>query len=197
MRATPTPPAIIYKDYTGEQPSLLDNTNGNDNGNGEQPLFSEEQIDVIAQAIAEGPAQRVSEHGRRSLGAADRAGRGASGSGQRADELDRQPRRQRQGNKSKPVRRRQRQSVAYDRSRASEMMIVSDQLIEQLKAARIALERANAEYAAWIERTGSSHGSDTAAAIRRELKLDLLLLELNRHLAEIDRVALRPNARRQ
>ena len=76
-------------------------------------------------------------------------------------------------------------------------MIISDRSIEQLNAARIALERANAEYAAWIKRTGSSHGSDTAAAIRRELKLDLLLLELKRHLAEIDRVALRPNARRQ
>jgi hypothetical protein len=86
-------------------------------------------------------------------------------------------------------------SVACDRSRASR--IVSDRSIEQLKAARIALERANAEYAAWIAQTGSSHGSDTAAAIRRELKIDLLLLELNRHLAEIDRVALRPNARRQ
>ena len=66
-------------------------------------------------------------------------------------------------------------------------MIVSDQLIEQLKAARIALERANAEYAAWIAQTGSSHGSDTAAAVRRELKLELLLSELNRHLARIDR----------
>jgi hypothetical protein len=66
------------------------------------------------------------------------------------------------------------------------MMIVSDQLIEQLRAARIALERANAEYAAWIERTGSSHGSDTAAAIRRELRLDVLLSELNRHLAKLD-----------
>ena len=67
------------------------------------------------------------------------------------------------------------------------MMIVSDRSIEQLKAARIALERANAEYAAWIAQTGSSHGSDTAAAVRRELKLELLLLELNRHLAEIER----------
>ena len=65
-------------------------------------------------------------------------------------------------------------------------MIVSDQSIEQLKAARIALERANAEYAAWIKRTGSSHGSDTAAAIRRELKLDLLLSELERHLAKLE-----------
>ncbi len=67
------------------------------------------------------------------------------------------------------------------------MMIVSDRSIEQLKAARIALERANAEYAAWIAQTGSSHGSDTAAAVRRELKLELLLSELNRHLARIDR----------
>jgi hypothetical protein len=66
-------------------------------------------------------------------------------------------------------------------------MIISDQLLEQLNAARIALERANAEYAAWIKRTGSSHGSDEAVAIRRELKLDVLLSELNRHLARIDR----------
>ena len=68
------------------------------------------------------------------------------------------------------------------------MMIVSDRSIERLKAARIALERANAEYAAWIAQTGSSHGSDTAAAIRRELKLDLLLSELNRCLARIGHV---------
>jgi hypothetical protein len=66
-------------------------------------------------------------------------------------------------------------------------MIFDDHSIKQLNAARIALERANAEYAAWIKRTGSSHGSDTAAAVRRELKLELLLSELNRHLARIDR----------
>jgi hypothetical protein len=67
-------------------------------------------------------------------------------------------------------------------------MIISDQLLEQLNAARIALERAHDEYAAWIKRTGSSHGSDAAAAARRELKLELLLSELNRHLARIDHV---------
>ena len=68
------------------------------------------------------------------------------------------------------------------------MMIVSDRSIEQLNAARIALERANDEYAAWIKRTGSSHGSDAAADVRRELKLDVLLSELNRHLARIGHV---------
>ena len=68
------------------------------------------------------------------------------------------------------------------------MMIVSDRSIEQLKAARIALERAQDEYAAWIKLTGSSHGSDTAAAIRRELKLELLLVEVNRCLAGIGHV---------
>ena len=67
-------------------------------------------------------------------------------------------------------------------------MIISDQSILQLRAARIALERASDQYAAWIKRTGSSHGSDTAAAMRRELKLDVLLSELNRHLARIDHV---------
>lgn len=68
------------------------------------------------------------------------------------------------------------------------MMIVDDRLIEQLNAARIALERAQDEYAAWIKLTGSSHGSDTAAAIRRELRLDVLLSELNRCLARIGHV---------
>ena len=55
------------------------------------------------------------------------------------------------------------------------MMIVDDRLIEQLNAANDELKRARAEYDARIAQTGSSHFSDTAAAIRRELKLDLLL----------------------
>ncbi len=42
-------PAVVYKDYIGRQPSLTDDTNGN----GEQPLFSDEQIDTIAQAMAD------------------------------------------------------------------------------------------------------------------------------------------------
>lgn len=67
-------------------------------------------------------------------------------------------------------------------------MIISDHSIKQLNAARIALERAHDEYAAWIKRTGSSHGSDTAAAVRRELKMDLLLSELNRCLARVGHV---------
>jgi hypothetical protein len=65
-------------------------------------------------------------------------------------------------------------------------MIVSDQLIEQLSAARDKLQQARDEYAAWIAQTGSSHGSNRAAAIRREVKLELLLSELNRHLAKLD-----------
>ena len=49
MEMTRPPPVVIHKEYTGEQPTLLDDTNGN----GEQPLFSDEQIDTIAQALAE------------------------------------------------------------------------------------------------------------------------------------------------
>ena len=49
MEMTRPPPVVIHKEYTGKQPTLLDDTNGN----GEQPLFSDEQIDTIAQALAE------------------------------------------------------------------------------------------------------------------------------------------------
>ena len=49
MRATRPPPVIIHKEYTGRQPTLLDDTNGN----GEQPPFSDEQIDIAAQALAD------------------------------------------------------------------------------------------------------------------------------------------------
>lgn len=49
MQATRPPPMIIHKEYTGKQPPLLDDTNGN----GEPPLFSDEQIDMIAQALAD------------------------------------------------------------------------------------------------------------------------------------------------
>jgi hypothetical protein len=68
------------------------------------------------------------------------------------------------------------------------MMIVSDQLIEQLTAASDKLKRAWAEYDLRIAEAGASHFDDTAAAIRRELKLDLLLSELNRCLARIGHV---------
>ena len=68
------------------------------------------------------------------------------------------------------------------------MMIVDDRLIEQLNAANDELKRAWAEYDARIAQTGSSHFSDRAAAIRRELKLELLLVELNRCLAGIGHV---------
>ena len=47
------------------------------------------------------------------------------------------------------------------------MMIVDDRLMEQLNAANDELKRAWAEYDARIAQTGSSHFSDTAAALRR------------------------------
>ena len=68
------------------------------------------------------------------------------------------------------------------------MMIVDDRLMEQLNAANDKLKRAWAEYDARIAQSGSSHFSDTAAALRRELKLDVLLSELNRCLARIGHV---------
>ena len=107
---------------------------------------------------------RVSGHGQRCRGAADRAvavlqGQvnvllnligsivgNSNGNGKEASET-----------KTKTVR------GTTEREQA-EMMIVSDRSIEQLNAARIALERANDEYAAWIERTGSSHCSDTSGS---------------------------------
>jgi hypothetical protein len=51
MRATRPPPVIVHKEYLGRQPALIDDTNGN--GNGEQPPFSDEQIDIVAQALAD------------------------------------------------------------------------------------------------------------------------------------------------
>jgi hypothetical protein len=69
------------------------------------------------------------------------------------------------------------------------MMIISYQLIEQLSVARGNLERAIAEYDSRVARTRSrSHFSDEALAIRRELKLGVLLAELDRRLATIERV---------
>ena len=47
MRATRPPPMIIHKEYTGKQPQLLPDDSD------QPPLFSDEQIDVIAQAFAD------------------------------------------------------------------------------------------------------------------------------------------------
>ena len=47
MQATRPPPMIIHKEYTGKQPPLQDN------GDELPSLFSDEQIDVIAQAFAD------------------------------------------------------------------------------------------------------------------------------------------------
>ena len=41
-------PTIVHKEYTGRQPALDSNGNGN-----EPPLFSDEQIDTVAQALAD------------------------------------------------------------------------------------------------------------------------------------------------
>lgn len=68
-------------------------------------------------------------------------------------------------------------------------MIVSDKLIEQLGVARSKLERAMAEYDLRIAQTRSrSHFSDEATSIRKELRLAVLLAELDRHLAKIERI---------
>ena len=72
-------------------------------------------------------------------------------------------------------------------------MIVSDQLIEQLSAACEKLQRARDAYDARIAQAGTSHFS-RAATIRRQLNLDVLLTELERHLAKVERVKLRRNA---
>jgi hypothetical protein len=49
MQMTRSQPVIIHKEYTSRQPSLID-----DNGNGnEPPLLSDDQIDVVAAALAE------------------------------------------------------------------------------------------------------------------------------------------------
>ena len=76
-------------------------------------------------------------------------------------------------------------------------MIVTDQLIEQLSVSRSNLERAMAEYDSRIAQTRSrSHFSDEARAIRRELRLGVLLAELERHLAKFERDKLRRDALR-
>jgi hypothetical protein len=43
----PTLPTIVHKEYTGRQPAL-DNGNGN-----EPPPFTDEQVDIVAQALAD------------------------------------------------------------------------------------------------------------------------------------------------
>lgn len=50
QRLQPILPTIVHKEYTGRQPALVDDNNGNGN---EPPLFSDEQIDVVAAAMAE------------------------------------------------------------------------------------------------------------------------------------------------
>lgn len=71
-------------------------------------------------------------------------------------------------------------------------MIGSDQMIEQMCAARDRLVRATAEYDARIAQTRSrSHFSDEAQAIRKELKLGALLAELDHHIAKVARGKLR------
>jgi hypothetical protein len=47
MRATRPPPMIIHKEYTGKQPQLIPDDSD------QPPLFSDEQIDVVAQALAD------------------------------------------------------------------------------------------------------------------------------------------------
>jgi hypothetical protein len=73
-------------------------------------------------------------------------------------------------------------------------MSISYQLIEQMCAARDKLVRAIDEYDARIARAGISHFSDTARAIRKQLRLDVLLTELEHHLAKLERVRLRRDA---
>ena len=51
MQMTRPQPVIVYKEYTGRQP-FDDNNNGNGNGN-EPPPFTDEQIDIVAAAMAE------------------------------------------------------------------------------------------------------------------------------------------------
>ena len=47
MRATRPPPMIIHKEYTGKQPQLIPDDSD------QPPLFSDEQIGTIAQALAD------------------------------------------------------------------------------------------------------------------------------------------------
>ena len=48
MRALRPPPVIVHKEYTGRQPPLPDNTNGND-----PQVFNDDQLDVLSQAVAD------------------------------------------------------------------------------------------------------------------------------------------------
>ena len=73
-------------------------------------------------------------------------------------------------------------------------IIINDQLMEQMCAASDRLVRARAEYDARLKETGSSHFSDTAALLRRQLRLDVLLKDLERHLARFERFNLRSDA---
>jgi hypothetical protein len=68
------------------------------------------------------------------------------------------------------------------------MTIISDLSIEQLNRACDKLKRASEEYDARIAEAGASHFSTTAAAIRRELKMDLLRAELDSCLARVGHV---------
>ena len=67
----------------------------------------------------------------------------------------------------------------------------SDKLMERLNAACDKLQQARNEYDARIAQAGTSHFSDRAATIRRQLKLDVLLTELECHLAKFERIKLR------
>ena len=75
-------------------------------------------------------------------------------------------------------------------------VMFSDLLIEQMTAARDKLVRAIDEYDSRIAELGTSHFSDTARVIRRQLKLDVLLIQLERQLAKMERVKLRHDALR-
>ena len=64
MRATRPPPMIIHKEYTGKQPQLIPDDSD------QPPLFSDEQIDDVAQALATCASRcAVSfKHGRHAVG---------------------------------------------------------------------------------------------------------------------------------
>lgn len=58
-------------------------------------------------------------------------------------------------------------------------IVINDQVTEQMCAARDRLVRARAEYDARLKETGSSHFSDTATLLRRQLRLAPLLADLD------------------